>query len=420
MKVFVRIIALMLIFTIVLVAGCSDRGTNGVEDIALVEGGSLPFDHIFCAELLLQLKNDYQRLEMVAYRPKVNYATIYGGEARPVPLLILLPPKGKDEYFYFNHGLQQLADELIATGQIQPMMIATISNDLVFGGYFFAGKHAGAGNYDTLVGGTLIDHIDNWGQTLKDPAKRGIGGVGMGAYGAFRAALLNPGTFTSVSAIDGPLDFDGANGTGGFIPLFADALNEQGLLGGTTEPFTVDGIDTTWPPSWRENFDSLSTYEVSRLFIGGALAFSPHDTLVVTSSPNDAEIISRECIPDTLTLIPDVVRSDANNLDFHLPFDSLGNAYQPIWDNFWLPNNLENLLAGSNLDGVNMWIATSDEASFSYHEQTVSWLSTLQSEGLAHISYTYSGYEGNPATSDQYIYDLLKELLIFHSNSFGE
>ena len=411
MKVFVRIITLMLIFTLVMVAGCSDRGTNSVEDITIAEGGPLIMNHIFAAELLLQLKNPYQRLEMVAYQPRITFPTIYGGEAKSVPLLILLPPKGKDEYFYFNHGLQQLADELIATGQIQPMMIASISNDLLFGGYFFAGEYAGAGNYDTLVGGTLIDHIDNFGHTIKNPAKRGIGGFGQGAYGAFRAALLHPGIFTSVSAIDGPLDFDGASGNGGFIPLFADALNEQGLLGGTTDGGTQ---------SWRNNFDSLSTYELSRLFIGGSLAFSPHDTLVVTTSPNDDNIILRECNPDTMTLITDIVKIDANDLDFHLPFDSLGNVYTPIWDNYWLPNNLENLLAGSSLDGVNMWIATSGEASFSYHEQTLSWFSTLQNSGYAATSYTYSGYEGNPATSDQYIYDLLKELLIFHSESFGE
>ena len=49
MKVFVRIISLMLIFTLVMVAGCSDRGTNGVEDITLAECGPLVMNHIFAA-----------------------------------------------------------------------------------------------------------------------------------------------------------------------------------------------------------------------------------------------------------------------------------------------------------------------------------------------------------------------------------
>jgi hypothetical protein len=568
MKIFIRIFVLVLSLTLVLTVGCSDRGTNGGDDDGgvLAEGGPLEMTHIFAEELLFQLKNDYHFLEMVAYRPKVNFDPISGGELKSVPMLVLLAPQGKDQYFYFNHGLEELADELIATGQIQPMLIVCVSNDLTFGGYFYGSHYPAAGNYDAILGGSLLEHVETFGITLNDPSKRGIGGVGTGGYGAFRTALLNPGTYTSVSAVDGPMDFNGADNNSGFIPMFLDAINEQGIYGGTSEPpdyetlywvscenddtllacicedsvrvwedstyficgdfdttldtayaetlywhacdidsllcecidsmqifddvqyfictsedtlfdttqfdpdtlvdtipfcgdsalisfeelfdfisfgvvfvdtqiYCVDSseidygdlskyttIDTLWPPSWRNNFDSLSSCPLSRLFIGGALAFSPHDTLIYTPTYNVPQIDSVIGVTDTMTLCPDVVGVDANDLDFHLPFDSLGQMWAPIWEGLWLPNNLESLLAAdtSALRGVNIWIATSPEASLGYHGQTTSWITTLQNSNHAVTTMTYSGYAGSPASCDEYVYDLLKEILIFHSESFGE
>lgn len=408
MNVFVRILVLAAMLALVVAAGCSDRGTNSPEAVSIAEGGPLLMTHVFFDELIVQIKNEFQILEMVAYEPRVAFPPNAGGELRPVPLLILLPPQGKDHYFYFNHGLQQIADEMIAKGEIQPMLIVCVSNDLVFGGYFFAGHYPGGGDWDAIIGQNLVSHVENFGLTIVDPDKRGIGGVGMGAYGAFRAAMLNPGTFTSVSAVDGPLDFDGADGNSGLIDLFVPALTEQGLLGEAT---------------WKADFDSASVWPISRFLIGGAMAFSPHDTAVTcdvtpTLSGNMIDVIARETIADTMTLIPNVVTADAYNLDFHLPFDANGAPYAPIWEDYWLTNNLENLPSAS-LDGVNIWIATSDEANFGYHEQTLSFISTLQGWGRPVTTHTYSGYTGNPATSDQYVYDLLKEMLIFHSESFG-
>jgi hypothetical protein len=304
MNVFVRILVLATILALVVAAGCSDRGTNNPPPVTIAEGGPLLMTHVFFNELILQIKNQFQILEMVAYEPRVSFPPSAGGELRPVPLLILLPPQGKDHYFYFNHGLQQIADELIAKGEIQPMLIACVSNDLVFGGYFFAGHFPGAGDWDAIVGQNLIDHIESFGLTIVDPDKRGIGGVGMGAYGAFRAAMLNPGTFTSVSAVDGPLDFDGSDGNSGLIDLFGPALTEQGLLGQAT---------------WNDDFDSASVWPTSNLLIGGALAFSPHDTaltLDITMTINGpiVEILARDTIADETTLIRNVVTQDATTV----------------------------------------------------------------------------------------------------------
>jgi hypothetical protein len=419
--------------TLVLAAGCTDRGPN-VPDRPVSEGRIMEgLDHDFFQELFLQIGRNASRegprvpLQIKMYAPEGSIPWIPGGQVKPVPLLVLLPPQDGKAYYFFDHGLKQLANELIAEGAIKPMAIACIENDPIFGGYFYAGHSAPAGNYDTLIGGTLLEQLFYVGSIegiLSDSLPVGIGGVGMGGYGAFRAALFHEGVFTSVSTTDGPLDFDGPNGNGGFIEVFENALLEQGLLR---------------DPEWRTKFDSSGAWHLSRLFIGGALAFSPNDTLIDTTGiyqktsdstyrMNSIPASQRDTINDTMTLITGIVKPDQFNFDFHLPFDNAGKPYSPIW-NMWLENNLEQIMIngpspGSQLRGVKIWIGTSSEFEFgNYRQQTLSWIDWLHHSALDPQQLEvkeYSGYPGNPATSDQYIYDLMRDMLIFHSKAFEE
>jgi len=418
MKTLLKIFLLTVSATLILTAACSDRGTNVDTDPPVFQEGGIARQegaHVFFNELVLQLRNKFQLLGMAIYTPAVSFPPP-SGTLEPVPTLVLLPPQDEDEYFFFNHGLKEIADELISNGTIQPMAIACIANDGLFGGYFYGGHSPAAGNYDILIGGTLIEHLHEfYPYTIDQTSKRAIGGVGQGAYGAFRAALLHPGTFSAVSAINGPLDFDGADDNSGFMDLFDDCLNEQGLLGQRLD----------------DAFDSSGSWHLSRMFIGGALAFSPHDTAVTYTTfynNNTNELIitvgTRYQLADSVTLITSIVNQDENNLDFHLPFDSTGAAHAPIW-NMWLDNNLENLLnpTDDQLSGVNMWVAsTPEEARFGFYDQTQSWISTLTGAPYNYpvVDTVFTGYEGNPADGQEYMYDLLRELLIFHSESFGD
>ncbi|HKK20829.1 MAG TPA: alpha/beta hydrolase-fold protein [candidate division Zixibacteria bacterium] len=435
MKLYHKLLIAFLGLLLLASLGCSNRGTNSNNKPNIEEGGILKKEgaHVFSTELAFQIGNEFSQMRIVAYVPPEFY------QGKLLPVLILLPPQDGNEYFYFNHGLKELADELISEGAIQPMAIVCPSNDLTFGGYFW-GSHrndvqisdsvysisgaVAAGNYDSLFHYGLIDYIDNGFivSVYPDPTvreqKRGIGGIGMGAYGAFRAAIRNPGEFGSVSAIDGPLDFDGTDGNGGLVSLMDNALIEQGILG---------------DPNWRTKFDSSGAWHLSRLFIGGALAFSPHDTAltyvrkyntVTKEYTNTVVTGSRMQLADSTTLVTGVVVGDASSdFDFNLPFDGTGHKYYPIW-NLWLANNLENMLnqTDNQLAGVNMWIATSTQSTFgNYHEQTQSFYNTLTSAPYNYPveEYTYKGYPGKPAYKDQYLYDLMKRMLIFHSESFG-
>ena len=430
MRKFIAIVGL-LILAALLAVSCSDRGTNvpdaPKEDVIESWAINPLANHVFTQnpddptgspQLLFQVKNRDHIQEMTMYVPRAAYPPPTG-ELKPVPLLILLAPQFGSKYFYFDHGLLQIAQELLAEGKIQPMIICCLSSDQVFGGYFYGNSYP-AGYYDDIIAAPddqgLVAFLNGqYSNLINSASKRGIGGIGLGAYGAYRAILKHPGMFSSISVADGPLDFDGADGSSGLMSLFDVALQEQGLT----------------PATFPTNFDSSTAWPVSSMFIGGGLAFSPHDTLLTydlriigigSQTKDTTDILSRWTLEDSASLISNIIKEDQGSWEFHVPFDGSGNVNSDIWA-LWMRNNLDSLLAGAGagvLNGVNQWIGTSPNARFGFHEMTMSWVSTLEGDGYTPEVYQYNGYEGNPAQGSEYVYDLIREMLIFHSQNFGD
>jgi hypothetical protein len=423
---YIKILSVVLLLSAIVFSGCSDRGPNIPTATSLPHWGISPKLFVFAdtllttsPQLIFQIRNPFGIMKTAIYVPKVGWPPP-DGEGRPLPLLILLAPQDGDEYFYFEHGLQELADEMVASGEIEPMVICCVSNDQVFGGYFYGNSYP-AGFYDAIIGSQenyrLLSYLyTDFPFIIDSASKRGIGGIGQGAYGAFRACIKHPGVFSSISVVDGPLDFDGSTDNNGLIDLFDDALMEQGLL-------NADSIGY--------KFDSSSAWPISRLFIGGSLAFSPHDTSITYyftwpfghNNPPLINVTARDTIADTKTLVTNVIKDIEayKKLDFHLPFDSTGAKYDLIW-NLWLKNNLDSLYeeaGGSPLTGLNMWIATSPQAYRNFHDMTLSWIDFLFDHGYTPDTLTYNGYPGKPAAKNEYIYDLMRQMLLFHNNNFG-
>lgn len=433
--------------------GCTDRADDPGYQSYITGGGAAPFQqggispqlHVFFDELLLQHRNSLQLFRTATYLPRAAYPEYSGGRLEPVPLLVLLPPQDGDAFYYFNHGLKEIADEMIASGEIQPMAIACIQNDQVFGGYFYgtcrdcrydyelrrfdeiplgivhygsADASVAGGDWDGLIGRGLIDYLQTiYPVIIDDWRMRGIGGVGMGSYGAFRAAILSPMVFSSISVLDGPLDFDGPGG-GGLLHLIDSAFAEQ-----------------PWNDTTFKSFDTAKNLPVSRMWVGGSIAFSPHDYYARCSvwvsrvqgtdflEEMNIEVVetqSFDSAEDSATLISDVTRPP-NDLDFHLPFGADRNPSAKFWG-MWMRNNLDSLLERNpwSLTGVRMWIATSPEAKWGYHEMTKSWIDNLRRKHLdcCLMVREYSGYSENPASDGQYVADLLREILRFHSQNF--
>ena len=424
----------VLVMLLGLVSGCEDRGTNAPD---LPDGNGFIDPRrdspIATPALNFQVRNPFGLLSMSAYLPKM----LFTPQARPLPLLVLLAPEFGDKFYYSDHGLAELAESLIESGEIEPMVILMVGNDEIFGGYMYANSPPG-GMYDSVLGRALFDQeqLILAGLLQDSPTKRGIGGIGQGAYGAMRAAVTHPGFWGSVSVADGPLDFDGATGSGGLVPLFSEVFAEQGLLPPDSTIFS--------------SFDSSRTLPITEFFIGASMAFSPHDTSItwdvdtvlfdtlrdpVTGELDtivlllDYPITGRSSITDSTTLVDHVLTGDpgANdfNFDFHLPFDASAQPYPPIWS-LWMQNNIDSLNArfGDPLADVKMWVATTDQGQFgpwkSYNDQVEAFLSTFTNPPYDVTVVRYQGYPGNPATRDQYVYDILRDMLIFHSRAFSQ
>lgn len=407
-----------------LIGSCSNRGTNKPtasvdENWGFISGTGA--NHVYpFPGLYFQPRNPNGFQLMSIYVPKTEFL---GND--PIPALVLLPPAFASQDYFFERGLFELAQEMIEQGEIEPMMIVCLSNDQTFGGFFYANNIV-AGFYDSIMGSTLLDELEQFrGFELKSGSQyRGIGGIGMGGYGAFRAAIKHPGVWGSVSANDGPYDFDGANGSSGLISLMDDCVAEQPA--GTARFF--------------DRFDTNSTKPITSLFVGGSFAFSPHDTsatlrdsvtgtqqinvngVIITLPISIAvSVTNRQIITDSTTLVDTIYNSGTlGRYDIHLPFDSLGAPYPLIW-NMWLNNDLARLhdAAGTPLTGVRMWIASTDEASLGFYDMTQSWLTKLRGGYAGSVTeHRYRGYPGNPALTDEYVYDLMREMLRFHSNVF--
>jgi hypothetical protein len=426
---------------LLLVVGCSDRGTNVPSSSDDGHFGMMVADHVFVdslvtgpRQLLFQIGNVPAIMPLRIYYPRDTSTTSIPDKwkGKKMPLVVLLAPRDGDQYFYFNHGLMQLANEMIANGSIRPMVIACVPNNQVFGGYFY-GDSDPAGHYDEIIGDSLVSHLQSVfvGVLKSDPAHQGIGGVGEGAYGAYRAALKHPGTFAAIAATDGPLDFDGdggANGNG-LIDLFPSAIAEQQAIYNPAKHH-----DSAY---FYKAFDTSTIAPLSRMFAGGALAFSPHitataDSFYFVSNTRRTWLRITDTIPDTMTLITGCITGQKLNdtamfnpgignvdWDFHLPFDGAGAKYDYIWNNYWLPNNLENIHTAGALSDVKLWFATTPQAELGYYGQTQSWIATLKAAGYPVIEKKVVGYDGISAINSQYLYDVMRDMLIFYSNSFG-
>ncbi len=418
----------ILAIALVAILGCDDRGT-GIEpnDPGQTISGIGPgLDHAWHPQLGFQLRNPEERFFASVFIPEEALSD----PPRPVPLLVLLAPEYGDRLHFFRAGLEDMVKEMTASGEIQPMLIYCMAGNRTFGGFFY-GNSAPAGFYDDILCDSLIDFLQNerFSAIIDNPSKRGIGGIGQGAYGAFRTALRNPGLFSSISVADGPLDFDGSDGNSGLLDMFQTCLDEQHAYYAAKPDANTSDFD------FRTDFDSSLTMPVSQMFIGGALAFSPNDTVVFFNpyvSVDDLAIDSSWQIAhddtltgggDSTTLVTGVVNNATPGLDFdfHMPFDADGNVYQPIWD-MWMRNNLENIhtaVGGTPLADMNIWVASNPNAKWNYHDQTQSWITFLGTQGYAVEEYDYSSFTDDPITEDEYLYDILREMLIFHSENFG-
>lgn len=411
---------------------CSEREQN-VPTLVEYDNSSLIFtdNHEFLDELGFIMYAEYRadpKLYFKVYTPPGYRGPNLG---TPYPVLFLLSPYSETNDFYFNHGLRDVADRLIAEGEIDPMVIVCINGSNSYGGSFYGNSWAGGfitdiiGDIqDSVATGRLIDYIDAVYNTVSDKRHgtgagrmaRAISGVGVGGYGAMRVAITYDENFSAVSAISAPLDFDGASGNGGFVPLFDEVINRLDT--------TVVGADSAF-----KLMDTSFTYPIRTMLFAAATNFSPHDTFYINPEyiprgpyNQDPKWVAADTLminDNTTFFYPEGINTP---MRFHLPFDSHGDPYNPIWQ-LWLRENPENLLASNPgaLDNTAILLLTSADGAdpvLQFDQQTLDFAAHLQAQGISFNDSTFSGYPGFPATDNRFLFDVFSDILKFHSRNF--
>lgn len=124
------------------------------------------------------------------------------------PVLYLIHGYSGNESFFFSYlGINRIADKLIRSGQIAPMIIVTpyvkdsfCLNSAGETGIYIINSNTlsgmAQGRYEDYVVNDLIQHIDSNYQTLTDREHRFIGGISMGGFGALYLAFRHPELFS--------------------------------------------------------------------------------------------------------------------------------------------------------------------------------------------------------------------------------
>jgi hypothetical protein len=413
---------LILILSILIVAAliysCTDRGTNINEptEVRTVNDVNWITGHLFPNYLALSMFASVKSSPTIKCKPYTPPGYSTGGENAALPVLYLLPPYGGTEKYFFKHGLVAIADKLIAEGVIKPMIIACIDGSSGYGGISYGDSYTG-GRYAGAIGGimhdekngSLIDYMDATFSTNTEASGRAIAGLGLGGYGALKIAVCNSGNFSTVSAVSAPLDF---NAAGGLTTLFGNiisGINPSGVI----------------PYSQYKTIDSADQSALG-LIISMACSFTPYvdyDTLLWTTYP-DTNFYANDTIrfTDTTTLV-----HPGGNVLCMLPFDSAGAVYDTVW-NLWLDNNISSLLNTypAALDSMNIKLFIANDQGYGFNDQTRSFGSYLNTylagRGISSDinEMVFDGYEGYPATTNNFVYDILPVLLKFHSDHFPD
>ncbi len=131
----------------------------------------------------------------------------YRSSTQRYPVLYLLHGSGGSNTEWPGYGVTLRADELIEAHEIQPMIIVMPQGDQ---DYWF--NHANGGpRWGDYVWQDLVSYVDSTYRTVPTAAKRAIGGLSMGAYGALILAIQHPDVFSIAGAHSPILPEDDGN-----------------------------------------------------------------------------------------------------------------------------------------------------------------------------------------------------------------
>lgn len=98
----------------------------------------------------------------------------------------------------WEENIQERLDRLIASGEVQPLIVVMPDASTRYGGSQYLNSSA-TGNYEDHIL-ELVDHIDHTYRTRAERGQRAVIGHSSGGYGALRLGMRHPQTFGLVAA----------------------------------------------------------------------------------------------------------------------------------------------------------------------------------------------------------------------------
>jgi len=447
-------IFLVLLFLLIF-SGCSLRKNPLKMEIG--EGGI--FENTFEFSSLDNVLDDPVGRAVLVYLPPGYQEGIAENYKYPV-LFLLHGFKEKGWSYEHFYNIQTIADQMISSGEIQPMLIVMPDGSGRFGGSFFTnsvtpdGKNFG-GKYEDYITKELFDKVlYNYGQWMRGikykvtPMDSSY--TTLDSIPELDSTCLQPGIplpdcdpdsidvdttrwlhvidtiivewiDTTVTISEDTAFFQenfgiSGHGNGGYgafriatdYPLiFGSAsamsapLNFESLLDLIPTFMDSNGVDQNGNGYHQISPDPKSLDRLSCFFFAMAVAFSPHD-------PSDL---------DTLTFFELTLSGDGVDL----PFDSLGDLDSLVWQK-WLDNDMKTRISRIDEDtlrNLKFYIDCGDQDEFGFKEQAETFYYALPADIQANTTLEiYSGYPEYPALNNSFIYDRLREVLKFHSSSF--
>jgi enterochelin esterase-like enzyme len=135
----------------------------------------------------------------------------YRDKGQRYPVLYMLHGLAASRYEWVGYNLLNTADEMIASGQLPPMLIVLPQGDR---SYWV--NHPNGPKWGDYLAQDLVHHIDATYRTRPDAKHRALGGMSMGGWGALYQGFTHPDTFGVIGA-HAPSLRDQANGDLGFL-----------------------------------------------------------------------------------------------------------------------------------------------------------------------------------------------------------
>ena len=323
------------------------------------------------------------------------------------PVLYLLHGYGGTQnYFTALFSLQDLMDEMVYNGEIDPMIVVTPNASNALGGSFYTNSYAYLGGFpDTTqsYAGLMQDYITNEVVPLvdsifhTDPIResRGIAGHSMGGYGALKLAMLRNDLFGSAASMSGPIAFWGG------YPVDTTYLGMLELL-----PYVF--AENSFTPGDTAAFYSIAPgvgKRLTNMMFAMASAFSPHHP----SEPDStyAHLFATEGT------------GFVGKVD--LPFGVDGEVAMPIWG-LWMAQDvtaLYNAGYGAVFANTDLYVDCGQEDDLGLYGMALVFQS-LAAENIDQFE-IYSGFDSfYPPDHTTFVGERLKGVLKFHNSSFNQ